>query len=178
MNQKELENKSRFLSLVLRHQPEKLLIKLDKEGWTDVNILLNKMNLTIDQLDWIVENNNKKRFSYNSDKTLIRANQGHTLNKIEIAYKKCLPNIGILYHGTSKELESIILKKGLNKMSRNHVHLSKEIETAKNVASRKSKNIIIFKVNAPKMIMDGISIYISDNGVYLTDNVPPEYITL
>ena len=178
MNTKELQELSKYMSLVLRHKPEKLNLILNTNGYTSVDILIDKLDITFEELEYIVNNNNKKRFAFNSDKTLIRASQGHSIENINVEYKKCLPSIGTLYHGTAKELESTILKTGLKKMNRNYVHLSKNLDVATNVALRKSKNIVIFKINAGNMILDGLDIFISDNNVYLTDNVPAKYISI
>ena len=178
MNFKKLENISRSLANYLRHNPEKLGITLDKNGWTDVDTLLDKLDIYFDELEWIVKNNNKKRFGFNEDSTKIRANQGHSIETVNVEYKKCLPDVGILYHGTAIHLKDVILEEGLNKMNRNHVHLSKDINTATNVALRKSKSIILFKVDASKMILDGLDVFISENNVYLSDNIPSKYITV
>ena len=163
--------KSRKLSYLLRHDPEGL--EMDKSGGILVTDLLKKLNITREELDEIVEQNDKKRFSFNSDKTKLRASQGHTLPvyiDLKIATPPCK-----LYHGTSVKFVDSIRKNGLLKGDRHHVHLSKDIETAKTVGSRRGK-YHIFEINALHMRADNVKIYISENGVYLTDFVDPKYI--
>lgn len=177
MNTKKLNNISRSMSFYLRHKPEELKITLNKNGFTDVNILIEKLEITTEELDWIVENNSKKRFEFNNDKTLIRASQGHSNNiDVNIEDYKKVTNIDILYHGTSKDLEQKLRTEGISKMNRTHVHLSGNLETAKNVGNRKSKDVVILIINAKQMIEDNIDIFISNNGVYLTEFVEPKYI--
>lgn len=163
--------KSRKLSHLLRHDPEGL--EMDKSGGILITDLLKKLNLSQNELDEIVEQNDKKRFSYNADKTKLRACQGHTIPveiDLEIATPPCK-----LYHGTSIKFVDSIRKSGLIKGSRLHVHLSKDIETAKAVGSRRGK-YHIFEINALHMRADNVKIYVSENGVYLTDFVDPKYI--
>lgn len=174
--EKELTRIGKFLSLVLRHQPQQANIKLDKNGWADVSLLLKNVNITLPELDWIVENNNKKRFTYNEDKTMIRANQGHSLSEVEVEMEEVTEAPEFLYHGTSRDIVPILKKEGIKKMSRNHVHLSKDLETATMVGKRKSSDIVILKIKAKDMIADGNTIYISKNGVYLTSFVDPKYL--
>jgi putative RNA 2'-phosphotransferase len=178
--EKELVRIGKFFSLVLRHKPEDANIVIDTQGWTDVNILLKNIGINRQELEWILANNNKKRFSYNANKTKVRANQGHSLPYVKIDYQiveleEC-PEF--LFHGTSTEVLEILLKEGISKMKRNEVHLSKDNETAVNVGKRKSSNIVILKIKAKDMIKDGIDICISENGVYLTDFVPSKYLEI
>ncbi len=171
---KKLKDISRSLSFYLRHNPQDINIILDIEGYTDVSILLSRLDISIDELDWIVENNNKKRFSYNNDKSGIRANQGHSLDYVKIKFDKA--NCDILYHGTSSEYVDDILSDGLKKMKRTHVHLSDNVDTAKNVGKRKlSKDhvLIILQIDTT-----GLDISISENGVYQADFIPPSNITI
>lgn len=164
------------LTYLLRHDPEEL--SMDYQGYVKVIDLINKLNISKIELDWIVENNNKKRFSYLENDTLIRAEQGHNkkLNiKIDIEES---PRIDFLYHGTSSDNLKNIMKEGLTPQSRKHVHMSKDIETALQVGSRKSKDVIILKIHSAKMRSEGVKIYISNNNVYLTDYVDPKYISL
>lgn len=164
------------MSKLLRHQPEDL--KMDKNGYITVSDLLVKVDITKEELDWIVDTNSKKRFAYNEDETLIRASQGHS-NTMDVAIKMTeAPFTTELYHGTAYKNLTSIRKNGLIPQSRKHVHLSGNLETAKAVALRHSKDIVILKINSAKMRADNVKIYISDNGVYLTDKVDPVYITL
>lgn len=176
MNNKQLKQVGRHMSKLLRHDPEDL--KLDSKGYCLVDDLLNKKGITKEELDWIVDNNNKKRFAYNEDQTKIRANQGHSSKlKFSIDMKES-DRIEILYHGTALKNLTSILASGLNAGSRKHVHLSKSLETAKTVAKRHSKDIVILKIDSAAMRADGIKIYISDNNVYLTEYVDKKYISL
>jgi putative RNA 2'-phosphotransferase len=169
---------SKTLSYVLRHKPEQIGIIIDKNGWTDVNDLLNKIsikveNVTFEVLEEVVAENDKQRFSFNEDKTKIRANQGHSI-KVDLELKTKRPP-KTLYHGTTKEAIDGIVKSGLIKMNRQHVHLSDEKETATKVGSRRGKAIIIF-IDTQKMYADGFKFYQSENGVWLTDHVPSKYL--
>ena len=163
------------ITYLLRHNPEDL--KIDKNGFVNVDDLLRKVNITIDDLDYIVETNDKKRLAYNEDKSKIRANQGHSI-KVDVGLKEIRPP-RILYQGTSPEnYEKIVKSGGLEKMSRLHVHLSDEKETAYNVGKRHSKREapVILEINSAAMYADGFKFYLSENGVWLTDNVPIKYI--
>lgn len=166
---------SKYLSLILRHQPQSIDLILDPNGWADVEELLKKSTLKFNfqQLIEVVEKNDKQRFIFNEDKTKIRANQGHSI-KIDLALSPKIPPT-LLYHGTVEKYLDNIRKEGLKKMSRNHVHLSKDIETAQKVGSRRGKPIIL-NINSEAMSHDGILFYCSENGVWLTDNVPTKYI--
>ncbi|WP_299135613.1 RNA 2'-phosphotransferase [uncultured Tenacibaculum sp.] len=181
MNEKNIKRISKFLSLLLRHQPEKIGLQLDSNGWAPVEELLQKsrkhgVRFTIDELEGIVVNNDKKRFTFNDDKTKIRANQGHSLKTIDLELKPVQPP-EFLYHGTVAKFMNAIHDKGLQKMSRQHVHLSTEIETAMKVGSRRGKPIIL-TVKSGEMQSEGYEFYLSENNVWLTDSVPSEFIVL
>jgi putative RNA 2'-phosphotransferase len=163
------------ISYLLRHNPDGL--QMDENGWVNVRDLLYKLSISRSKLDEIVNTNNKKRYTYNIDKSKIRANQGHSINvDVELEEKEPLT---VLYHGTSPDNLKSIMKFGLNKMNRNHVHLSDEKETAMNVGKRhsKDKKPFILIINSKKMYDDGYKFFISKNGVWLTDHVPEKYIT-
>ena len=169
---------SKFLSLVLRHKPETIGITLDEQGWTDVGILLQKIQqggkiIDLDTLKAVVANNDKKRFAFNTDETKIRANQGHSL-KVELGYTPQTPP-DILYHGTVEKFLDSIFQKGLDKRKRHHVHLSAETAIATNVGKRRGKPVIL-KVDAQRMHQDGLLFYLSENGVWLTEKVPVKYL--
>ncbi|KAB8155682.1 RNA 2'-phosphotransferase [Kordia sp. TARA_039_SRF] len=175
---KKTKNISKFLSYVLRHHPDKLGIALDKNGWTSVNFLLEKINaepysLTMTELEEVVATNNKKRFAFNEDKTMIRANQGHSVN-IDLALQPKQPP-EYLYHGTVEKFVKSIKEKGLIKGTRQHVHLSTDKETASNVGSRRGKPFIL-TIKSGNMNQEGFSFYQSENGVWLTDKVPATFI--
>ena len=171
-------NISKFLSLVLRHQPETIGIQLDNNGWTDVNELIEKANnygIKFDRetLNHIVATNSKKRFAFNDTLDKIRASQGHSV-EIELGYTNQKPP-EILFHGTAEKFVQSILDTGLEKRNRQHVHLSSDLETAIKVGQRHGKPFI-FNVLAEQMYNDNFQFYISDNGVWLTDNVPTKYL--
>jgi putative RNA 2'-phosphotransferase len=179
-SEKYLTRLSKLLSYILRHNPGEAGIELDKEGWASVDQLLNYLikkgeDINLDLLKHIVATNSKKRFSFNSDHTLIRASQGHSV-EVNLNYMPSTPPAQ-LYHGTVKEFVPIILEKGLVKMDRHHVHLSKDIETAAQVGRRRGKPVIL-TINALAMNEKGFLFYLSDNGVWLTDHVPPGFISL
>ena len=168
---------SKLLSLVLRHQPDVIGIRLDENGWTPVDQLVTRMRLKVKDFDletlgFIVDTNNKKRFAFNNDKTLIRASQGHSVD-IELGLKPHVPP-AVLYHGTAISNMPSILKTGLQKQQRNHVHLSETIETARVVGSRKGKPSII-TIDAAAMHQQGLAFYLSENHVWLTNEVPATY---
>lgn len=182
MEQKNRNTISRSLSEVLRHKPGKLGLTLDKQGYVDARTLLLAINnakmvpelLFPEDLQLIVKENNKQRFSYNFDGSKIRANQGHSI-AVDLELKPTQPPF-ILYHGTDSHFVADILKQGLLKMKRQHVHLSDDKETALKVGQRKEKYPTILEVEAGLMYYDGFKFYKSDNGVWLTDHVPPKYI--
>lgn len=168
---------SKFLSYVLRHKPEKIGIKLGSDGWVDVKELIEKSKNEIvfdfNELKEVVKNCDKQRFSFSSDFCEIKANQGHSTD-VEIKFKEVVPPV-MLFHGTVDKFLESIKKKGLLPMNRHHVHLSGDEETAIKVGSRRGKPVIL-KIDSKKMFADGIKIYKSDNGVYLTDKVDKKYI--
>lgn len=178
MNEKQITHLSKFLSLVLRHAPETIGITLDENGWTDVDTLLAQMTLngeTINReiLTVVVDTNNKKRFAFNDDGSKIRASQGHSVD-IDPGYTPQQPP-EILYHGTALKFCESISENGILKQNRTHVHLSADTETAKNVGSRHGKPYV-FTIDAAQMCKDGYLFYVSENGVWLTDTVPPVYL--
>ncbi|GFD80830.1 RNA 2'-phosphotransferase [Tenacibaculum sp. Mcav3-52] len=179
MNEKNTKRISKFLSLILRHQPEKIGLKLDINGWTSVEELLNKssnngVSFTKEELDLVVKTNDKQRFSFNEDKTKIRANQGHSLKNVTIVTETKTPP-PFLYHGTVAKFIPSIKENGLQKMSRQHVHLSSDVETAKKVGSRRGKPIIL-TVQSGVMHKKNYEFFLSENGVWLTNLVPTEFI--
>jgi putative RNA 2'-phosphotransferase len=170
---------SKFLAYVLRHHPEKIGIQLDSAGWVDVNILLTALKntgwLTFDrkQLDHVVETNNKKRFAYSDDGKMIRASQGHSVD-VELKLEEKVPP-DQLYHGTVSRFLASIYSQGLIKGQRQHVHLSADIETARQVGSRRGSPVVL-TILAKEMFEDGFEFFLSANGVWLTDHVPSEYL--
>ncbi|KLI39625.1 RNA 2'-phosphotransferase [Brachyspira hyodysenteriae] len=169
---------SKFVSLVLRHKPEYIGLELSKDGWANVYELIEKIkskgrNINKDILERVVLYNDKKRFSFNKNHTLIRANQGHSIN-VDLQFEEKEPP-EILFHGTSISSIEKIKQEGIKKMNRLHVHLSLAEETAKKVGERHGKPAII-KINSKQMYEDGIKFYLSENKVWLCDYVDPKYI--
>lgn len=179
MNEQQKKKTSKFLSYVLRHHPELIHLNLDENGWANVDELIAKstndsQGFTFEELDEIVETNDKKRFIFNEDKTRIRANQGHSID-INLALIPQQPP-EFLYHGTAQGNINSILEKGIEKRSRQHVHLSQDKETASKVGMRHGKPVIL-TINTQKMFEDGLEFYLSENNVWLTDFVDIKYIS-
>lgn len=165
-------NKSRKLAFLLRHDRN---YAFDENGWREVSDLLEYHGFTIDELNEIVKTNNKQRFEFSDDKKLIRARQGHSI-AVDVELEKKLPP-DTLYHGTAVESVESIISFGIVSRTRLHVHLSAQIETAINVGKRHGTPVV-FMVDAKRMSEDGIVFYQSRNGVWLTSNVPSNYLKL
>lgn len=170
---------SKLMSLVLRHKPEHLDLTLDENGWVKVDLLLAAMQrqgLDVDRdlLEEVVRDNDKQRFAFNEDRTQIRANQGHSI-EVDVELEQKTPP-SVLLHGTVEKFLDAIRESGLEKMNRQHVHLSGDLETANKVGSRRGKPVIL-QIDAAKMEKNGHVFYLSANGVWLTDHVPPGFIT-
>lgn len=167
----------KFLSLVLRHNPDAAGISLDEHGWADVQELLTGVRrsgrqISMETLERIVRENNKHRYSFNADHSKIRANQGHSLQvDVELAAMKP-PRY--LYHGTSARFLAAIQQEGIKKMSRQYVHLSSDFQTAMEVGRRHGSPVVI-TINAEAMAHDGVTFYQSENGVWLCEYVAPVY---
>jgi putative RNA 2'-phosphotransferase len=174
----QLKPLSKFLSLVLRHQPEKIGLKLDGEGWADIDELVqlagkHGKRLSAELIQQIVSTNDKQRFAISTDRKRIRASQGHSV-KIDLGIPPTQPP-DLLFHGTATRFLDSIKQSGLHAGSRQHVHLSSDEETATRVGSRHGKPVII-RVKSGLMHQAGIAFYLSENGVWLTDQVPVEYL--
>jgi putative RNA 2'-phosphotransferase len=169
-----LQKKSREMSYLLRHEPEDL--KIDKNGYVLVTDLLKKLNISLQDLDEIVSDNDKKRFAFNTSKDMIRASQGHSI-KVDLQLKATRPP-RVLYHGTTDENYQKIKKTGIDKVKRLQVHLSDDYKTAYSVGKRYSKNKepLILEIDSAKMNTDGFKFLKSANDVWMTDNVPAKYI--
>lgn len=174
MNIKET---SKFMSLILRHKPETIGISLDEHGWADVDELIAGISRTHefnrDMLEEIVRTDEKQRYSFNEDKTLIRANQGHSI-PVDVELDEVEPPEE-LWHGTGEKYVSSIDEQGLIPKSRLYVHLSKDKETAVKVGKRHGKPVL-YVVKAGEMCKDGYKFYLSKNGVWLTKEVPVKYL--
>ncbi|NER96251.1 MAG: RNA 2'-phosphotransferase [Symploca sp. SIO1B1] len=180
MNNSRLIKISKYLSKHLRHQPERIGIQLAPGGWVNVDELLRackKHSFAINrsELQEVVATNDKKRFSFDATGSVIRANQGHSV-EVDLQLEPATPP-EVLYHGTGHRSVEVILQQGLLKMSRHHVHLSSEIITARKVGARHGRPVIL-RVDAAGMQEDGYIFYCSDNGVWLVDHVPPKYLQL
>ena len=178
MNNSRLVKISKYLSYHLRHRPDKLGLHLAPGGWVSVDELLAackkyKFPLKRTELNEVVERNNKKRFSFDATGTRIRANQGHSV-QVDLQLEPVVPP-DVLYHGTGRSAAESIRRQGLCKMSRHHVHLSTDIATARNVGKRWG-HPVIFAVDAAAMHKAGYTFYCSENGVWLVEQIPPEYL--
>tara|TARA_R110000796_G_scaffold162503_2_gene279294 strand:- start:7866 stop:8402 length:537 start_codon:yes stop_codon:yes gene_type:complete len=175
-----MKNNSKFLSLILRHKPDTIKVKLDKNGWVAVDELLAQLKkhnkeIPIVELKEIVKFNDKKRFEFNDDETKIRASQGHSV-KVDLQLKTKRPPMK-LYHGTINKNVDNIMENGLQKMNRHAVHLSHDLPTATKVGSRRGEAIILV-VNSGAMYADRYKFFESKNGVWLVEEVPPKYIKI
>lgn len=175
----DLVSISKFLSLVLRHQPEVIGMKLDAEGWLPISELIANANergksISLELLHEVVAKNDKKRFALSDDGLRIRASQGHSVEGVELNLAPRVPP-GELYHGTVANFIERIRQEGLSKRARNHVHLSADLETARKVGSRRGIPILL-TVDSARMNAAGYPFHLSANGVWLTDNVPAEFI--
>lgn len=172
-----LTNISKFISLILRHKPEKICITLDEHGWANVADLINGVSkeypFNFEMLEEIVATDSKQRYSFNENKTLIRANQGHSI-PVDVELQEITPPEQ-LYHGTGEKYRKSICDIGLIPKSRLYVHLSDNSDTALSVGRRHGKPIII-SVDAGRMYRDGFKFYLSKNGVWLTKHVPVSYL--
>ena len=172
-----LVSTSKFLSLVLRHQPEVIGLSLDEAGWADIDTLIRLSQahkpLTRALIEQVVAGNSKQRFAISDDGRRIRANQGHSID-IELGLQPLAPPM-LLYHGTATRFVDAIRREGLVKRSRQHVHLSADADTATAVGARHGQPSVLI-VRAGEMSAAGHAFYRSENGVWLTDAVPVEYI--
>jgi putative RNA 2'-phosphotransferase len=180
MDQKQIVRISKFLSQHLRHDPEGLGLELEEGGWAPVDALLDGcarkgMRLSLAELKEVVAKNDKQRFSFDESGERIRANQGHSV-EVDLQLEPLTPP-DVLYHGTAAGTVATVLENGLSKMARHHVHLSATVPTARAVGSRHGKPVILV-VDAAAMSEAGILFYRSDNGVWLVDAVPPQYLRL
>lgn len=176
----DLKQTSKYLSYLLRHNPAALDLKMDAQGWVDVDELLTKMvgsgrSITYADLQQLVRENDKQRFKLDETNRRIRANQGHSI-KVDLKLEEKEPP-AVLYHGTARQNQEVILREGLKKMNRQHVHLSADVETARKVGSRYGK-LVILQVDCQAMRADQHLFFLSENGVWLTEQVPSAYITI
>lgn len=172
-----LKETSKFISLILRHKPEVIGITLDEHGWANVDELIAGIAKThefnADILEEIVRIDEKQRYSFNEDKTLIRANQGHSI-PVDVELDEAEPPV-TLWHGTGEKYVAAIDAQGLIPKSRLYVHLSKDRDTAVKVGKRHGRPVL-YIVKAGEMYQDGYKFYLSKNGVWLTKKVPVKYL--
>lgn len=186
-----MKNKSKYLALLLRHRPDIIGLKLDEYGWAKIDDIVRLtldnsellIKLAIRDIKTIVETDDKQRYAISDDGLRIRANQGHSID-IKFDFEKTKPP-DILYHGTIRKFLPGIREIGLTKQCRHHVHLSEDFTTAKKVGNRRCKprgngktinTSVVLVIDSKQMYNDGIDFFVSENGVWLVDNVPIKYI--
>lgn len=183
------QERSKYLSYLLRHKPEVAKLTLDKEGWCKLEQLLKNTDFTLEELEAIVAEDEKKRYAFKywelvttplqqpiKEPIAIRANQGHSTNSVKMNFKAAVPPT-VLYHGTTTTAVEQIKKQGLKPMSRHYVHASADVETAASVGGRRRGVVTIFMIDTAKMLRDGYMFRLSDNKVWLIEAVPPKYLT-
>lgn len=178
MDRKNQKRISRFMSLVLRHQPQMAGLTLDTSGWVDVVDLLRGLEsvgrtITRQQLEQVVAENDKQRFQFDDAKQRIRATQGHSV-EVDLGYASAEPP-DLLYHGTPLQFAQSIRRQGLRKQKRHHVHLHQDLSVATEVGRRRGQPVV-FIVEAGRMNRDGHPFFVTPNRVWLTDAVPPDYL--
>ena len=173
----KLKNISKFISLILRHKPEIIGITLDEHGWAKVSELIEgiskQYDFNMEMFEEIVRTDEKQRYSFNEDKTLIRANQGHSIS-VDVELEKVEPP-EFLWHGTGEKFVSSIDKQGLIPKSRLYVHLSSDKETAIKVGKRHGKPVL-YIIKSKEMWQNGFEFFVSKNKVWLTECVPVEFL--
>lgn len=167
----------RYIAYILRHHPETINLALDEHGWARVDELIQGVSkrhpIDMSILEEVVRTDNKSRFCFNDDKSLIRANQGNTVH-VDVELEECIPP-EYLWHGTAEKYVEAIDQEGLISKNRLHVHLSSDLEMAINVGKRHGKPVV-YKVLSGDMVRDGYTFYLSLNGVWLTSEVPVRYL--
>jgi putative RNA 2'-phosphotransferase len=180
MDAERLVKISKYLSKHLRHQPGRLGLSLAPGGWVEVEALLaacaaHNFPVTRAELDEVVARNDKQRYAFDSAGARIRANQGHSVD-VDLGLVESVPP-AVLFHGTGAGAVDLIREGGLRRMARHHVHLSLDPDSARRVGSRHGRPVV-FAVDAAAMSADGHRFYVTANGVWLTDGVPPRYLRL
>ena len=180
MEDRILTRASKYIALLLRHHPEEGGITLDKHGWCKTGDLVKAVRarypgFSAADLETIVETDEKHRYCFDQHHQRIRAQYGHSV-PVDVELRKAIPP-GVLYHGTAVKTLPIILRDGLMPMSRLYVHLSTDVETAKAVAVRHGKPVVL-RVDTKRMAEDGIDFWIAENGVWLVKSVPAKYLSV
>ena len=177
-SKRQLERTSKFLSFVLRHKPESIGLELDPNGWVPLDNLIEKaapeMPLDRDLILEVVRSSDKQRFALSRDGDRIRANQGHSV-KVDLELKSKDPP-PVLFHGTATRFLDSIMEQGLRPGQRHHVHLSSDRETAVAVGRRHGKPVVL-RIAADDMRAQGFEFFLSENGVWLTEKVPPVFLS-
>ena len=175
-----MKSTSKFISMILRHKPESIGITLDEHGWADVQELIAGINaadknarLDMEMLEEIVRTDEKQRYSFNEEHTLIRANQGHSI-PVDVELEEVAPP-AVLWHGTGEKYVESIDRQGLIPKGRLYVHLSSDQETARKVGARHGKPVL-YRIDTAAMAADGYHFYLSVNKVWLTKEVPVKYL--
>lgn len=178
--QKLLRRSGKYLAMLLRHRPDEENLTMDKKGFVPVSEILHALDVTKDQLDWIVENNDKKRFAYSKHDLKIRAVQGHSFH-VELDLEEAVPP-DFLYHGTSNTNSEQIQQHGLLKMERQHVHMSVDIDSAWRVGKRKvhvaGQTVHVLKIASGAAYRDGVKFFRSENGYWLSDDLEVKYLSV
>jgi putative RNA 2'-phosphotransferase len=178
MTPEQAKSISKFLSYVLRHDPQSIGVALSPAGWIAVDELLaaaakHGRRITREELEEVVAASDKQRFALSKDGLQIRANQGHSV-PVELGYEPSPPP-DVLYHGTTEKFLESIRRHGLQKRGRHHVHLSPTVETARAVGGRRGKPVIL-SIRAREMYAAGYAFFVTPNQVWLADEVPPQFI--
>ena len=173
-----MKQASKFLSYVLRHEPQAIGLQLDAQGWASIEDLVTltqgrEVPLSRELIEAVVATNDKQRFSISPDGLRIRANQGHSL-AVDLGLQPVRPP-ETLFHGTATRFLESIRSAGLAPQSRQHVHLSPDAETATRVGQRHGKPVVL-QVRAAALFDAGTPFYLSENGVWLTPAVPLDYL--
>lgn len=170
---------SKFLSYVLRHEPQAIGLILDREGWAEIDALIAGARMAGKELDVeliraVAAGSDKKRFAISDDGLHIRAEQGHSTDTVAIQHEAKVPP-EFLYHGTATRFLDSILAEGLRPGERHHVHLSEDVSIATAVGQRYGKPVVL-KIEALRMHSQGFEFFQADNGVWLTGHVPIPYL--
>lgn len=178
MDEEAQKRISKFLSYALRHRPDEVGLELDSAGWAEVSAVLDAADehghaITLDELRIVVRDNDKQRFAFSPDGSRIRASQGHSI-EVDLGYAPTEPP-EVLFHGTVDRFLDSIRQQGLRKGKRHHVHLSRDPKTAVQVGERRGRAIVL-RVRASAMHRAGFQFFLSQNGVWLCEHIPPEYI--
>ena len=179
MTKPGLVRASKFIALVLRHRPQAAGITLDERGWADVRELIAGVNATghhrldMATLEEIVATDEKRRYAFDEGHVRIRANQGHSV-PVDVGLREATPP-DVLYHGTAERFCASIERRGLLPRGRLYVHLSTDIPTAIKVGSRHGRPVV-WRVDCRRMLEDGLRFFLSENGGWLVESVPSQYL--